>query len=753
MVLERTPKNTQTASHEPQWPQHRPEENHPRRWIFIFRNMVKTIDVNEQLHAALRTSENPQGTQMLLEEEYNRRLTAKQEGFSLIGSMNAPLQEGAAGTTSTPVHGGVAKATSTPVHGGGGGTHGGNGSGVNLPPKQLYNSDEEDDAEITDIRERHEEFEATMSKGAVGQKEGNQNEELWNEKAEQTKADCENRWHEYRRRTQLHLSAPARRFLKLQKQCITEFDLNNAELISVRMAKFLADELIDAYKQMEEQRNYCLEALTEEDLRNNPTYEEYMVKKRNLLDDALRRKDQYVARKEQLTSKSVSNEEAGNTPERPPPGMANGNQPKGDSPQQPGQSDYRQPGFPSSMNAITPIPKGPGQAAFQVYQEPQQTIPIKHRDPFTYQGQNLVQNTQQQQTQTRFKLDEELNLVGNWDDNNPRDYLAFKAQWKNFETKMFKSGRTSMDLYNALLKKVGSKAKALIKNNYITDMNSDSVYKEAIDNLEKQFYQPSYLLRELMTTLSKTNKMDDSYESLFGGYTKLQEVWRDLNHAELDNEQLKGLLFIATTEKSLSTGTWNHWLEVQNRAFSSENPMECFNVRLYMDAISTAMKNAQKKQNACGNPSRNNDSKTRPKPKPRTTLYGAYAGTLGTYNATTNSTSTDQNSPTTSTQDQARTKDGKCVFCKKTPHKYQLYCPKVMKGMTPNVIWKIAQENKIKCQMCLGTEHTTDNCEAFDRGVLKKCSMKKENGEQCNEKHCRFLHGVSTPPQNKKSNQ
>ena len=124
MVLERTPKNTQTASHEPQWPQHRPEENHPRRWIFIFRNMVKTIDVNEQLHAALRTSENPQGTQMLLEEEHNRRLTAKQDGFSLIGSMNAPLQEGAAGTTSTPVHGGVAKATSTPVHGGGGGIHG-----------------------------------------------------------------------------------------------------------------------------------------------------------------------------------------------------------------------------------------------------------------------------------------------------------------------------------------------------------------------------------------------------------------------------------------------------------------------------------------------------------------------------------------------------------------------------------------------------------------------------------------------------
>ena len=108
MVLKRTPKNTQTATHEPQGPQHLPEENHPRRWIFIFRNMITPIDVSEQLHAELLMSENPQGNQILLEEEANRRLNRKgQDAFSIIGSKNAPLQGGAGGKTSTPDHGGV----------------------------------------------------------------------------------------------------------------------------------------------------------------------------------------------------------------------------------------------------------------------------------------------------------------------------------------------------------------------------------------------------------------------------------------------------------------------------------------------------------------------------------------------------------------------------------------------------------------------------------------------------------------------
>ena len=733
----------------PQLPYHGPEEGFPYRWYFPIQNRTEFIDVSQQRHDALQRSDNPQRIKMLLEEENNRRLNfEKQKGSLLVGSMNTPTRSEAGGATSTPAHGGTGTVDSNPLQRGVDGAHGGTGGRENIKPKQLYNSEDEDDAEITTIEERHKRLTATMNKGAVGQREGNQNENLLDEEAKQTRIDCANRHHEFELRTKKHLSAPAKRFTQAYRTCKYHFVTKADKKISEDLAQQAFQLLIQSYYEMDEARDYCLRVLSEEDIRNNPHYEEYMVKRLDQLNECSMLLDQYLERwyrqdtqhhhipptqgKEQLASNSVFVEGAGNTSEIPPPGMANVNQPEGESPQQPGQSDYCQPGFPSSMNAITPIPKGPGQAAFQVYQEPQQAIPIKHRDPFTYQGQNLVQNNQQQQTQTRFKLEEELNLVGNWDANNPRDYMAFKAQWKNFETKMRKTGRTSMDLYNALLKKVGSRAKALIKNNYITDTNADSVYKEAIDNLDKQFYQPSDLLRRLMTTLSKTNKMDDSYESLFDGYTKLQEVWRDLKHADLNEGQLKGLLFIATTEKSLSTGTWNHWLEVQNRALSSENPNECFNIHLYLEAISTAMKNAQKKQNACGNPSRSDDQRQKPKPKPRSTLFGAY-------NATAIPTSTAQNIHTPSNQKQARTKDGMCVFCKSNPHKYQLLCPK-LKKMTPKDIWEIIIEEKIKCRMCLCTDHDTKNCEVTKKGLVLKCNIKKGNGEPCGGLHCRYLH-------------
>ena len=153
---------------------------------------------------------------------------------------------------------------------------------------------------------------------------------------------------------------------------------------------------------------------------------------------------------------------------------------------------------------------------------------------------------------------------------------------------------------------------------------------------------------------------------------------------------------------------------------------------LYLEAISTAMKNAQKKQNACGNPSRSDDQRQKPKPKPRSTLFGAY-------NATSIPTSTAQNIHTPSNQKQARTKDGMCVFCKSNPHKYQLLCPE-LKKMTPKDIWEIIIEEKIRCRMCLCTDHDTKNCEVTKKGLVLKCNIEKGNGEPCGGLHCRYLH-------------
>ena len=124
------------------------------------------------------------------------------------------------------------------------------------------------------------------------------------------------------------------------------------------------------------------------------------------------------------------------------------------------------------------------------------------------------------------------------------------------------------------------------------------------------------------------------------------------------------------------------------------------------------------------------------------------------YNVATTSTTIARNTPKPSNQNQARTQDGKCVFCKSKPHKYQLFCPK-LKVMTPDIIWKIAQKKGISCRMCLGLGHVTKNCEASKNGELIKCSIENQNGELCNGWHCRFLHWnfkkESTPLQDKKS--
>ena len=71
--------------------------------------------------------------------------------------------------------------------------------------------------------------------------------------------------------------------------------------------------------------------------------------------------------------------------------------------------------------------------------------------------------------------------------------------------------------------------------------------------------------------------MDDTYESLLNGISKLQEAWQDLNQANLTNEELKGLLFIAATEKSLSEGSWKCWLDIQNN--HSGHPLSVFEAR------------------------------------------------------------------------------------------------------------------------------------------------------------------------------
>ena len=736
MAVQHTP-----ITQKPQLPRHRPDLDHPYRWEFLMSGKQISIDVELKDQQILIESV-PQEQQQYLESIHKIK----------SDPMFIHVNSNPARVTSTPANLGGDRGT-TLAHGvTAEGTTGGGRDDLQVFDNNNWLADE-----FADIENRHKKLERNahsptpteVSLELIKERTKTTEESLIKTTevkkppvdAHQEQVDCQNRHHEYVRRTQTHLSAPARKFLDLYRTCEHEFDLKNAELIPERMAWHLSRQLLEAYTEVEKARKYCLEPLAEQDLKADKKLEQYMVDKKTLLDRAIRQRDEYIKQKKnlqqaqsqeqtQMQLPTINEEEYQIPSRRQPPMDFTTPTPQG--------MHQEKPAFPASMDFLTPIHKEPGmeRPGFQVFQGQEPSIPINQRNPLTYQLRNPV--PVERQPQHRFKLEEELALVERWGADKPRAYMAFRAQWNNFVTKMETSGRSQIDLYYALLKKLDNKAKDLVETKY-PDANS---YNRAISQLDDLFYEPTNLLRDLINKLLRTNKMVDTYESLLSGVSELSEAWRDLEQANLDKEQLKGLLFIAATEKKLSEGAWQEWLEIQNRP--SENPMDCLQVKSYMGAIQVAMTNAQKRQNALGKP--NYGGEQRSKPKPRSTLYGSY-------NVMTTST---QNIQKTPTQNQARTEDGHCVFCNDQPHKYQLYCPS-LKRMSPDEIWKVMREKKIFCRMCLGLGHNQNECEAVKEGRLKKCNIKKDNGEPCNGLHCRYLHRSSkkesTPQAGNKSSQ
>ena len=633
MVLKRTPKNTQTATHEPQGPQHLPEENHPRRWIFIFRNMITPIDVSEQLHAELLMSENPQGNQILLEEEANRRLNRKgQDAFSIIGSKNAPLQGGAGGTTSTPVHGGVAKATSTPVHGEDGGTSSTPAHGEDVGTTSTPAHGEDGGTTSTPV---HGEDDGTTSTPAHGEDGGTTSTPAHGgvggansnpahggvDRAHGRTGDGENH-----QPNQLHALSED------EDDAETQALLTNlcAETTAVEerweQAIAKAQIFVDTFQQSTSgtsggpiqngrQERICVICAS----RLDEQFEHGTVQAVECVPytmecghvyhtKCIRQWCQQRNREGHLLTcpvcRNISAEENLQEPSDTSRGNlawnAADNSMNGRASTPPVQQENNNSGSSGEGR-----PPGPGEGHSRRGSGPPILV-----FPASEEGEL-------QGSQPPMDLDPQLFM----------NFLHFQNQ-QNFQSAM--------------------------------------VLKDAVHDLSQRVQHITGLLRQNQHDLANT----------------VQEIAAARQNQELENSCL----------------------------------------RLHCDRILRAIISMQ-----------------RP-PSP--------------YNVATTSTTIARNTPKPSNQNQARTQDGKCVFCKSKPHKYQLFCPK-LKVMTPDVIWKIAQKKGISCRMCLGLGHVTKNCEASKNGELIKCSIENQNGELCNGWHCRFLHWnfkkESTPLQDKKS--
>ena len=512
------------------------------------------------------------------------------------------------------------------------------------------------------------------------------------------KDKCVDRQHEFEMRTKKLLAAPAKKFLQSYETFIFQFDTNEFGDIPKDLGDKLLNEVYDTYDIMEDARHQCLEVLTENDRLNNPRYDQYLRDKLGKKCECQRIHHQYY---KNLQKSHIMKPQTllYDTPLKPPIMSPQFHHPK-----------VTQPG--GFLNELADRKSHHSNVNYS-----KTFIPPIQRNPTTYQSSERF---------PYFKMNDEIMLVERFDASKPRSYMAFRAQWENFEAKMSKANRSELDKFYALLRVVDGQAKNLIKNEY---PNNES-YREAISLLDKLFYEPTNLLRDMIKKLNKVKPMNDTYNSLLQGTISLRQAWVDLNHANLNIEQLKGLLFIATTEKQLSEGSWKIWLDVQNDARNIDDPNFSFNIQHYMHAINQAMTNSQKRENAIGNIGITTEHKF----KPKSTLYGSYS------TKTVDSRFNDRNN-----HKQAHD-NGKCVFCGYALHRYQLYCPKIKKELNPDQIVKIMEKHDINCYLCLGLNHRTKFCEAFKDGRLQRCNVVELSKEKCNKLHCRYLHRYKNKP-------
>ena len=571
--------------------------------------------------------------------------------------------------------------------------------------------------------------------------------------AEDKGADtCRDRHHIFEYRTKTDLAPVAKKFIKACDAVILQLDRTK---FADEVSKQFGDELIYncrmLYEDLEAAREYCLEPLMPHE---RAQYAQYLIDKFNLLQTCERIHRAYFER--QFEDKQRRQQESQQTQpppmftstpfHQPPPKFVppqgqpgsqfvppQGQQQHGQQQQYGQQQHGQQQQYGQQQYGQQQNPP-PG---FNIYNEQEDLTRIP-----TPSAPSVIIN---ERYHTRFKLNEELSLVEKFDATQPRAYMAFRAQWANFYDKMRREDRSNLDLYSALLRVLGGSAKDLVQTKY----PSEQSYAQAIKKLDDLFYNPTNLVREMVRNLLQSHKMNDSYESLLGGMNKLWDAWNDLDQADLTKEQLKGLLFIAATEKNLSEESWKCWLDIQNDPKYKQNPMEAFEIKAYLGAINKAMLNAQKRKSALGSKDHppNTPPKTNKSGKKQSTMFGSYSNAVA--NQAQNTTANNQSKA--KAQQQARGAEGLCVTCSRTPHKYQLNCPK-LKDMTPNQIYKVMTNNNIECQMCLGLGHRTKECPALKDGFLKKCSI-KENNVECGRYHCRYLHKSKAVDQTPKPKQ
>ena len=500
--------------------------------------------------------------------------------------------------------------------------------------------------------------------------------------------NCEDRNHLFEIRTKKHLSAPARTFYKIIRSCHYHFSKNYMEQpISKKWGKELIENLGKAFKDLEIAREYCLQPLDPDEKLEKQSYIEERFDEYN---ECLQLYDHF------FNAITIEQE------------IVEATTPKRHHIQQKSEQNSIAPPLSTRHSIAPPLQN---RSPYQL------RVPRPTGQQFNQVPQSQIQINTQSMSRQYFKLKDELSLIKKFDGQDQRKYMAFHAQWKNYIIKANQMNRSQLDLYHDLLSRLEAPAYDLCS----TDYPSQDSYAAAIQTLDERYYNPSHLLRDMVKRTTKMTKMTDTYQSLLDASINLKKAKADLCQANLSTEQLQGLFLISSTEKHLSESAWTCWNEVQNSQQFRADPMACFDIDNFLWAINQAMTNIHRKENAIGynKPEAN-------KFKPKSTLYGSYT------------TRVEKEAGTTPNYQKQAKKNGKCIFCSKGPHRFQLYCGE-LKNKAPEQIRKIMQEHSIECAMCLCPSHLTRDCIVTNNKKLRPCDV-IEAGVPCKKFHCRYLH-------------
>jgi len=315
--------------------------------------------------------------------------------------------------------------------------------------------------------------------------------------------------------------------------------------------------------------------------------------------------------------------------------------------------------------------------------------------------------------------------VPEFNGSDQNKFASFRTAWEIADGKMDNMGKSPSERLILLKKCISGKALSMIDS--LQD-GIDANYVEALNILDRQYGNRKVIAKKVIARMHDIAQMTSdpmSLEDLVMGITKGHH---ELEGLKLTHKQKSTLYFTTLVESKMNNYMKKSWAKKCAEKKSELNPLghtadetDLFEIMQRELDLAREMNTKPKKE------VKEDDKQKRDGPKQASSSGGGgswreqrQAG-KGSHGA---SHSDPPKDPLHS----------KCGFCKKDGHRIG-NC-KTLKNKTVDERWTYVKENKLCC-LCFRSDHKSPDCK------YQPCNI-----DNCNKRHSRFLHPISSGQQN-----